>query len=57
MSDLLEQLEIRKELVEEIRKTRDSFSVEETQKSRIPMPDTIYYGREIWEQAVSALLC
>ena len=21
------------------------------------MPDTIYYGREIWEQAVSALLC
>lgn len=57
LRDLLEQLEIRKELVEEIKQIRASFSVEETQKNRIPMPDTIYYGREIWDQAVSALLC
>lgn len=55
MSDLLEQLEIRKELVEEIRKTRDSFSVEETQKSRIPMPGYHYYGREIWDR--QSVLC
>lgn len=57
MKDLLEQLELREELKEEIREIRASFSVEDTLKDRIPMPDTIYYGKEIWEQAVCALLC
>ena len=43
LRDLLEQLEIRKELVEEIRKTRDSFSVEEKQRGKI-------FLQKIWRE-------
>lgn len=55
--DILDQLDIRPELIEGIREFRNQYPVGESALSRIPKPDHLYYGKEIWEQAVTALLC
>lgn len=57
LSDIIEQLEIRPELKKEILEFRKQYPVETEERERIPQADQIYYGTEIWEQAVTALLC
>ena len=54
-NDIIEQLEIRAELKNEILEFRKQYPVKE--QDRIPNPDLIYDGKDIWEQAVTALLC
>lgn len=55
MSDVIEQLELRPELKKDVLEFRKQYPAED--RSRIPKVDQIYYGKEIWEQAVTALLC
>lgn len=44
-------------LLEEIEAFRKKYAVADEVKTRIPRPSCMYYGREIWEQAATALLC
>ena len=57
MFDIIEHLQIRPELKQSILSFREQYPVEEQLQSRIPVPDNIYYGTDIWEKAVTALLC
>ena len=55
--DIIEHLQIRLELKESILEFRKQYPVEPQFQSRIPVPSNIYYGTDIWEKAVTALLC
>ena len=55
--DIIEHLQIRPELKESILEFRKQYPVEPQFQSRIPVPSNIYYGTDIWERAVTALLC
>ena len=57
MFDIIEHLQIRPLLKQSILSFREQYPVEEQLQSRIPVPDNIYYGTDIWEKAVTALLC
>ena len=57
MFDIIEHLQIRPELKQSILSFREQYPVEEQLQSRIPVPDNIYYGTDIWEKAVTALIC
>lgn len=48
---------IKPELLEGIGNFRRTYPVEADLKERIPAPTQFYYGKEVWEQAVTALLC
>ena len=53
----LKEAGLRPELIEGICQLREQYPVEERLQGRIPTPDHFYYGMDIWEQAVTALLC
>lgn len=53
----LQQEQIRSELLDAVREYRAAHSVQECLQPRIPVPRFPYYGKEIWEQALAALLC
>ena len=57
MLEKLSELGIRQELIDEIAEFRKNYPVEEAYVSRVPLPKQFYYGKEAWEQAVTALLC
>lgn len=57
MLEKLSELGIRKELIDEIAEFRKNYPVEETYTSRIPIPEQFYYGKDVWEKAITALLC
>ena len=57
MLEKLSELGIRQELIDEIAEFRKNYPVEEAYVSRVPLPKQFYYGKEVWEQAVTALLC
>lgn len=57
MLDQLRALGIREELIDEIREFREKYQVEEDDMSRIPVPEQFYYGKDVWEQAITAILC
>ena len=57
MLEKLSELGIRQELIDEIAEFRKNYPVEEAYASRVPLPKQLYYGKEVWEQAVTALLC
>ena len=57
MLEKLSELGIRQELIDEIAEFRKNYPVEEAYASRVPLPKQFYYGKEAWEQAVTALLC
>lgn len=44
-------------LIQEIQDFRSMYPAEEDMKSRILKPRYLYYGKEIWEEAIAALLC
>ena len=44
-------------MIDEIVKFRAKFPVDEKLARRIPEPRYLYYGKEIWEEAATALLC
>lgn len=44
-------------IVEEIERFQKKYPAAEEVRDRIPHPSCLYYGREVWEQAATALLC
>ena len=57
MDNYLQKLNINENLKKEINLYRESYPVSKELLYRIPKPDNLYYGDEIWNQAVTALLC
>ena len=57
MFSSLEEDQISKGLLSDIHAFQKSHPVPESLAPRIPVPHYVYYGREVWEDAVSALLC
>lgn len=57
MVDKLSELGVRQELIDEIKAFRQEYPVEDVYVPRVPKPEQFYYGKEVWEQAVTALLC
>ena len=55
--DFLRKEEISEKLVNEIDKFRRFYKVDEELKYRIPNPRYNYYGNDVWEEAITALLC
>ena len=45
------------EIIAEIQKFRERFPVEGTLSSRVPELRYLYYGKDVWEEAATALLC
>ena len=44
-------------IIAEVERFRVKFPVNEGLNHRIPVPRYLYYGKEIWEEAITALLC
>ena len=57
MLDFLEQEQISQELLEGIREYRSTYPAPPELQSRIPRPQYRYYGKNVWEAAIAALLC
>ena len=57
MDNYLQKLNINENLKKEINSYRENYPVCHELLYRIPKPDNLYYGDEIWNQAVTALLC
>ena len=57
MYNYLQKLNINENLKKEINSYRKNYPVSHELLYRIPKPDNLYYGDEIWNQAVTALLC
>lgn len=57
MLEKLRELGIREDLIREIKEFRENYPVEESCKTRIPLPEQFYYGKDVWEQAITAILC
>ena len=57
MLEQLRELGIREDLIEEIKAFREAYPVAEDDWTRIPQPEQFYYGKDVWEQAITALLC
>lgn len=57
MDNYLQKLNINENLKKEINSYRENYPVSHELLYRIPKPDNLYYGDEIWNLAVTALLC
>ena len=60
MSDLLETLQqegVDPALLEAVQQYRTAHALPDALRPRIPSPAFTYYGKEVWEQALAALLC
>ena len=57
MSDFLEQEHISRELLSGIEDYRASYPLAPEDRERVPKPRYRYYGRDVWEAAIAALLC
>ena len=55
--EFLKEEKINSSLIQGIVDFRASHPVREEERGRIPVPRYLYYGREVWEQAIAALLC
>lgn len=57
MLNFLKQEQISPALLDGVRQFRSAFPVSEEVSDRIASSAHFYYGKEVWEQALSALLC
>lgn len=55
MLEKLRELGIRDDLIREITEYRETYPVEQEYGSRIPKLEQFYYGKEVWEQAITAI--
>lgn len=53
----LKEEKISPDLISEILSFREKYPVSDALAGRVPAPACYYYGREVWEQAIAALLC
>ena len=56
MFDFLAKEGVSPRILDQVRAFRGEYDVSEGVKDRIPAPAYMYYGKEIWEQAATALL-
>ena len=59
MTDILEFLKnegVASELTDGIREFRDKYKADNAFSGRIPDPEYLYYGKEVWEEAIAAVL-
>ena len=52
MLEKLRELGIRDDLIDEIKKFRESYPAEKSYEARIPKLEQFYYGKDVWEQAI-----
>ncbi len=57
MLNFLRKEGINENLIDEVDKFRKFYKVKLNLKYRIPTPKYNYYGNEVWEEAITALLC
>ena len=57
MIDFLKEEKVNSSLIEGLEEFRASHPAREEDRTRVPAPRYHYYGKEIWEQAIAALLC
>ena len=57
MLEFLRKEGIKERLINDIEKFRSFYKVDPKLKYRIPKPKYNYYGTEVWEEAITALLC
>lgn len=57
MLNFLRKEGISDNLIDEVDKFRKFYKVESSLEYRIPTPKYNYYGNEVWQQAITALLC
>ncbi len=57
LDSFLREEGVSKDLLEEAVSLREKYEVEEDAAKRIPDPVYRYYGKEVWEKAIAALLC
>ena len=57
MLEFLRKEGIKERLINDIEKFRNYYKLEPKLEYRIPKPKYNYYGSEVWEEAITALLC
>lgn len=57
MIEFLRKEGINEKLIKEIEDFRKQYKVDPRYDYRIPKPKYNYYGKEVWEQAITAILC
>lgn len=57
MIDFLKSEHIDDGIIRDIMKFREFYPAEEKDWDRIPVPKYHYFGKEVWEQAATAILC
>ena len=57
MLNFLRKEGIKESLINEIEKYKNFYNIKSNLEYRIPTPKYNYYGTEVWEQAITALLC
>ncbi len=57
MLNFLRKEGINENLINEIEKYKNFYNVKSNLEYRIPTPKYNYYGNEVWEQAITALIC
>ncbi len=57
MLDFLKQEGVSPRLLAEVERFRAQYPAEDALRRRIPVPRYLYYGKDVWEEAVTALLC
>ena len=55
--EFLEQEQISRELLDGVRAYRAQYPAAPAMQSRVPKPRYRYYGKEVWEAAIAAVLC
>ena len=55
--EFLEQEQISRELLDGVRAYRAQYPAAPAMQSRVPRPRYRYYGKEVWEAAIAAVLC
>ena len=56
MLDFLRQQGVSESILQDVEHFRNFYKLNEGMENRIPVPQDNYYGKEIWEQALSTLL-
>ena len=57
MLDFLKNEGVSPKIISEIEAFRAKYPTEGKLASRVPVPRYLYYGKEVWEEAITALLC
>ena len=53
--DFLRSEGVEESLIKDLEAYRGKFPVTEADKDRVPMPQYPFFGKEVWEDALSAL--